>query len=468
MLALLVVSCFLGMAIMQSNVQGFDTYYETLTNSEKLVFTTLGLFNVYGTWWFQTLLALTSLSIILASIDHFPGAWRYISRPKKVALAPYVRNQPVNATLSLPGETQEAVAERILSFLRDKRLKGEITRKGDTVHVFAQSGVWNRIGPYFIHVSLLMIFLGGFLTSRFGQNGQLPLAHGETSSSFVDFIQEWDGRRTIQHQLPFTVTADRIEQRLLDPAGGLDASNTLDWITRITINDSGVTHQAVVHLNNPYDYKGYRFFQSGFDGGGDASEITLSVVGEDGSSREVVLPKHVPTQVEGLGTLTFSQFVGDFDPQAMGPVSDGYDNPTAFVRVQMLNGADTTIPAFNRDVVDARGGVPTMSNGMGLVLEAFAKSNTIHVLSVQKDPGVTLVYYGFGFITLALAFTFFVPHRRVWAVVGPVADGAADVTVGGHANRLKHKFNEQFEGWMRALADPSAPAESPDEEDEDS
>src|ERR1041385_2799067 len=65
MLALLVISCFLGMGIMQANVQGFETYYATLTNSEKLVYTKLGLFNVYGTWWFQSLLALTSLCIIL-------------------------------------------------------------------------------------------------------------------------------------------------------------------------------------------------------------------------------------------------------------------------------------------------------------------------------------------------------------------------------------------------------------------
>jgi cytochrome c biogenesis protein len=98
------------MAIMQSNVQGFETYYATLTNSEKLVFTTLGLFNVYSTWWFQTLLALTSLAIILASIDHFPGAWRYVTKPKKVALAPYIRRQSEHAALALPGERTQSTS----------------------------------------------------------------------------------------------------------------------------------------------------------------------------------------------------------------------------------------------------------------------------------------------------------------------------------------------------------------------
>jgi cytochrome c biogenesis protein len=467
MLGLLVLSCFLGMAIMQSNVQGFETYYETLTNSEKLIFTKFGLFNVYGTIWFQALLALTSLSIILASIDHFPAAWRYVTRPKTVALAPYIRRQSDTATVSLAGESQDAVAERVLAFLKGRRLRGSLTKKGDAVYVFAQSGVLNRLGPYFIHVALLTIFLSGFLTSRFSQIGQMPLEQGETSSTFVDFVQEWDGRRTIPYELPFRVTADKIEQRLIDPSGGLESSNTLDWITRVTIEDGGAKHQAIVHLNKPYDYKGYRFFQSGFDRGGDASEITLTVTGVDGTERPVVLAKNSPVDVDGVGTLTFARFLGDFDPQSMGQASDGYANPTAFIRVQTTNGADTTIPAFNRDFATAIGGAPRMANGTSIVLEAYAKANTVHVLSVQKDPGATLFYVGGGLIAVALAFTFFVPHRRVWAVVGPTSDGVSEVTIGGNANRLKQSFKEQFDGWVLALVNPSAARDRDHAEDED-
>jgi cytochrome c biogenesis protein len=468
MLGLLILSCFLGMAIMQSNVQGFDTYYETLTNSEKLVFTSLGLFNVYATWWFQGLMALTSLAIILASIDHFPAAWRYVTRPKTVALAPYIRRQSDNATIEMKGESAEKIADNILSFLKSKRLRGEITKKGDSVYVFAQSGVLNRLGPYFIHVALLTIFLSGFLTFRLGQNGQLALQQGETSSTFVDFVQEWDGRREFRHELPFAVTADKIEQRLIDPSKGLENSNTLDWITRVTITDGGSEHQAIVHLNKPYDYRGYRFFQSGFNFPGDASEITVAVGAPDGSEQPVVLAKNRPVEVAGLGTLTFTKFHSDFDPSSMGSASPSYDNPTAEIRVQTLNGADSTIPAFNRDIVNARGGPPKMANGMSLVLDSYAKANSVHYLSVQKDPGATLFYVGGGLIALSLAFTFFVPHRRLWAVVGPTSDGTSQVIIGGNANRLKPAFTEKFNGWVRVLVDPSsANSRIPDEDEDD-
>ncbi|HUK86997.1 MAG TPA: cytochrome c biogenesis protein ResB, partial [Terriglobales bacterium] len=41
----------------------------------------LGLTNVFHSWWFALLLALLSLSIVLASIERFPTAWHYFARP---------------------------------------------------------------------------------------------------------------------------------------------------------------------------------------------------------------------------------------------------------------------------------------------------------------------------------------------------------------------------------------------------
>src|SRR5579872_1920817 len=40
-----------------------------------------GLTDVFHAWWFAALLSLLSLTIILASIQRFPSAWRFFSRP---------------------------------------------------------------------------------------------------------------------------------------------------------------------------------------------------------------------------------------------------------------------------------------------------------------------------------------------------------------------------------------------------
>ncbi len=43
----------------------------------------MGLTDVFHAWWFVLLLSLVSLSIIAASVQRFPNAWRFFSRPYK-------------------------------------------------------------------------------------------------------------------------------------------------------------------------------------------------------------------------------------------------------------------------------------------------------------------------------------------------------------------------------------------------
>src|SRR5688572_5022906 len=69
LLILLVIACMIGMLIMQQTVEGFDKYYAELTPAQKLLYAKLGFFDIYHVWYFNALLLLLSLNIVLASID---------------------------------------------------------------------------------------------------------------------------------------------------------------------------------------------------------------------------------------------------------------------------------------------------------------------------------------------------------------------------------------------------------------
>ena len=88
LLMLLATACMVGMLIMQQNVEGFDKYFATLTPAQKFLWGNLGVFDIYHAWYFNALLLVLSLNIVLASIDRFPGAWTFISRKKLDASAP--------------------------------------------------------------------------------------------------------------------------------------------------------------------------------------------------------------------------------------------------------------------------------------------------------------------------------------------------------------------------------------------
>src|SRR2546423_13000073 len=74
LLVLLAAACMVGMLIMQVNVEGFAKYYAELSPSQKLLYGSLGFFDIYHSWYFDALLFLLFLNIVLSSHVPFPGA----------------------------------------------------------------------------------------------------------------------------------------------------------------------------------------------------------------------------------------------------------------------------------------------------------------------------------------------------------------------------------------------------------
>src|SRR5215217_7685775 len=69
LLCILVFLSILGMLFIQQNVPGFDASFAMRTPAEKLVYGYLGLFDIYNSWYYNGLLLVLSLNIVLASID---------------------------------------------------------------------------------------------------------------------------------------------------------------------------------------------------------------------------------------------------------------------------------------------------------------------------------------------------------------------------------------------------------------
>src|SRR5215218_7520360 len=142
LLVLLAGACMAGMLVMQVNVDGFDKYYAALTPSQRLLYGALGFFDIYHSWYFNAMLLVLSLNIILSSIDGFPKAWTYLSRKKLDASAHWLSGQEQSATLNVEAESAESVAERISKAARALNLKARVSEKNGATFVFAERGAW--------------------------------------------------------------------------------------------------------------------------------------------------------------------------------------------------------------------------------------------------------------------------------------------------------------------------------------
>jgi len=456
MLILLLSCCIVGMVIMQQNVEGFHKYYERLTPSQRGLYGSLGFFDIYHSWYFTLFLAVTGLNIILSSIERFPTAWRYIRKPKLNATPNFVHGQAFNAIEEVSGPP-DGVAEQIAAAWRKRGLRPRISQEEGRTTIFAQRNVWNRLGAYFVHVALLTIFIGGFLTSRYGVGGNMEITPGSTSEGFNTFTSGIAGEREGRAQLPFKIECADLQQQLIRPEGGLDVMNTIDWLSFIKIKDGASEIPALVHLNAPYDYRGYRFFQSSFTPQGNARQITVTIEPTDGGqAQDVTIDRNGAVDVPAIGRVEYTRFYPDFviENGKAATQSNDYNNPVAELRISTPDGKTRIELAFNAQMLSQLPEINPHGNAAPIdkaaekapkktVLKSFEKVATAHTLTVQYDPGRMPVYAGFTLLALSLCGVFFFAHQRAWAVVEP--DGRhSKVYFAGNTNRNRPAFEARF------------------------
>src|SRR5215212_10450536 len=140
LLVMLAALSMTGMLIMQQNVEGFDKYYAELQPSQKLLYGSLGFFDIYHAWYFNALLMVLSLNIILASIDRFPKTWKIVSRRKIVAGRQWLLGQQQHAELLVGDENPATVAERLSASMRRAGLKPTVKEKDGRINIFGERG----------------------------------------------------------------------------------------------------------------------------------------------------------------------------------------------------------------------------------------------------------------------------------------------------------------------------------------
>lgn len=447
LLVLLAAACMIGMLIVQQNVEGFDKYFADLTPAQKFLYGKLGFFDIYHAWYFNLLLFVLSLNIVLASIDRFPGAWTYISRKKLDASAHWLKGQEQSASIRLSAATRDEAVGKISEAMRANRLKTTVTEKKGKSFVFGERGAWNRLGAYAVHVALLTIFTGGFLTAMFNRNGQMPLEPGLSSDEIKETVFNVDQLSQVTYQLPFTVECTDIQQKLMRKEGSITSDNTLDWLTRIKIKDPDYgDREALVHLNAPYDYRGYRFFQASFIADGKAREISLRVTpAQGGQPQDITIQRNGSAKLADGTRVDFKDFSANFTVGGSGDAdASTYTNPAATLSVTPPGGQPARAFAFTPEMAERAPFAKQPVAGYTWRLVDFEKAPKAHVLAVQKDPGSTVVYIGFGLLGLTLSSVFFFSHERVWALVEEKGDGAFEVVVGGNTNRNHLGFGDRF------------------------
>lgn len=481
LLIVLALLSAIGTFVVQVGTSDFQKFYDSLTPAEKSLYLNLGFTDIYHTWYFNLLLLTLSLNIILATIDRIPGYWRFFTNPKLSISERFAMFQPYYVQLKMPaGVDAEDLLKRVSARCREvvmpkwlqllgplgsllSRLtlfRHRITEGKEGRTVFVERGVWNRYAFCAVHVALLMILIGWFVGNRWGQKGIIQFQPGQASENFFSPGPD-DSVKTFK--LPFTMVCSDISQDLIDSKKpDLSPQNTLDWHTVVVFEFNGKKFKGDVHLNEPVDFMGYRFFQASFDPINTAREITLLFIPKSGvgQSQEVTLKRNGSVDVPGVGKIVWRDFYPDFrmDPTSRKPftASGDYVRPVAEFAVEQPDGTVKTGLGFPEEFLKGiQGNAPFLTEMMAIgeynvILKDFEKVSRSHTLQVQYDPGVDTVYLGCTLLVLFLLMVFFFSHERIWVLLKPSGESLV-LCFAGNTNRNKPSFEHHFDEIVEAF-----------------
>jgi cytochrome c biogenesis protein len=396
-------------------------YVAQISPAKLQIYTKLGFFDMYHSWWFITLLYIFSLNLISCSIKRLPHVFKFISEPALV-LGDGQRNSfPLKKELPFSGPVEKA-KERLIEFLGKEFSAPKVTEHNGEFHLFAQKTAWCRLGVYVVHFSILVIFVGTIIGSLAGYKGFVTIVEGTSVNGF----EKQNGQRM---PLDFEVLCEKFSVEFY-PTG---APKEFRSILTILENGKPVPgySQVKVIVNEPLTYKGITFYQSSYGQASEGSEHYISVTPRNGGIPEKIAVREgdVATLKDGtkFKLLEATQEVRQFAP--------GFSGPAARIEVTPKGASPQTFIAFkNFPEVNAQRGDALIFGYEG----SSAKQYT--GLQVAKDPGVWVVWLGCALMVIGIGVAFFMSHKRVWVVV---SKGHARIY--GNASKNQAGFQMQFE-----------------------
>lgn len=394
-----------NLAYYQSNYPEHPALFGFLTWKVLL---TLGLDHVYRTWWFLSILILFGTSLTACTFTRqFPALkaarhWKFYNEPRQFK------------KLALSAEFEQGSLNSLSPLLEKQRYK--VFQEGNTI--YARKGIIGRIGPIVVHASMLLILVGAILGAMTGFIAQEMVASGNTFQ--VKNIIDAGPFAASQVPKDWSVKVNRF---WIDytPQGGI---NQFYSDLSVLDNQEHEVDKQTIYVNKPLRYRGVTLYQT--DWGISAVKVQLN------KSPIFQIP------MAPLETKSNQRLWGTWIPLKP-DLSEGVS-----LLAKDLQGTILVYDVKGKLVSTVRPGMATEVNGVMLkVVDVIGSTG----LQIKADPGIPLVYTGFGLLMLGVVMSY-VSHSQVWALQ---KDGR--FYVGGRTNRAQVTFEREVIEILDQLSD---------------
>jgi cytochrome c biogenesis protein len=372
----------------------------------------LGLDQVYRTWWFLALLILFGASLTtctfqrqLPALRWFSRTWNFYSQPRQFQ------------KFALSAELPQASIDQVVPLLQKRRYK--IFQEGKKL--YAHKGIVGRIGPIVVHASMLLILSGAMWGAMTGFFAQEMVPSGETFQIHNIF----DAGLWAAPQIPKDWSV-KVNRFWIDytPDGTID-----QFYSDLSVLDQAGKEidRQTIHVNKPLRHKGVTLYQADWAVAAIRFRVNQSPV--------LQLPM-APLDTGGAGRLW-----GTWVPTKP-DLSEGVS-----VVAKDLQGILLVYDMQGKLIATVRQGMSTEVNGTRLsIVEVIGSTG----LQIKADPGIPLVYTGFGLLMLGVILSY-VSHSQIW-----VLQTEDNLYIGGRTNRAQVMFEREILAILDQLSQQPA------------
>ncbi len=438
----------------------------------------LGLFDIYGSWWFATLVVLLFVSLTGCLIPRVRGFVRQARRAP--APGQNLGRLTHHRTVDSPLPPDQAVAAAATT-LRRRRLRTRVRPAEGSptgnAQVAAERGHAREGGSIAFHLSFYLLAAGAMVGVWFGFESQVNVVEGE---SFADTPVGYDsyepGRFFGQGDHDgFTVELDEFAAEYHPgqdtgdgPQSSLIAS---EFASRISVHEGDeVAAQGTVAVNEPFHHGATSIYQIRFgfapeltvrtEGGTELHADTTNLIESDDlvwTGVAAVERTDVDNQIAlDLALLPDATVEGG----RLTSASNEPDDPLLAVSVWYGSlGLERNRPAaeFDREAGTRLDESLLLEPGETGSLDALPLEVTFEGLpywsgfQVAQEPGHGLLLAGAGLLLVGLVPSLFAYRRRVWVDAAPAAHGGSHVTLAGVARQRAETFAEAWPDLADAL-----------------
>jgi cytochrome c biogenesis protein len=394
-----------GLAFYQANYPEKPALFGFLTWKVLL---TAGLDHVYRTWWYLGLLMLLGSSLMACTFKRQWPAWKWFNRDQKL----YSKPQQFRK-FALSAELPAASIAPLLAQLQQRKYR--IVQEGD--RIYGRKGIIGRLAPIVVHISMLIILVGGVVGALTGFIAQEMVPNGQTFT--VDNVTDAGPWAASQVPKDWSVKVNRFWIDYL-PTGEID-----QFYSDLSVLNQGgkEVDRQTIHVNKPLKHNGVTMYQASWGVAGVNVKLNNSPV----------LPMPMgELDVKGAGRLW-----GAWLPLNPNDLSDGVS-----LVVRDLQGLVLIYDKAGKLVSTVRQGMAVEIQGIRVSIVEIVGSTG---LQIKADPGVPIVYLGFGLLMLSTLMSY-VSHSQVW---GLWQDG--QLYLGGVTNRAQVSFEREFLSIMEGI-----------------